>query len=546
MVFLSSGKCGYDVKTLHKYNINAHHVLEKGSVVSLPYPLGLKTTYRQKSAADYVNQFKPFSSSRRLEEKISIPGAVQHPRGSRLVTARSTEIQDPGFVGCGICGNKYEPSVGDTIKSVAQYCYTTEEDLKEKNLYLTNENIASFQTINISCNGTDYINNCSTCGSWHHIRPEETLFNLARTCDISLEVLGQANPGIDLNNVFPGQYVNIPCMNPNLIIPLDHCGPCGIEQNLMVEEDIEKVSKRCSVNTSNLLVLNPSLQEPKITKIPIGAKLRLPCGQDNCGPCGLSFTTLDNEQIGDVAAKCHVGTIALQLENKGVNFGRLLNNTNLKIPCNTNHRDDPACSECSPIVSVMNDTDVNGIANMCNVSTDLIKYANSIRSENDLIPRGKTLHVPCATVPANTQRACTICGAFIKLRAFVKIDDLAVLCNTTRYAIKEVNSQGLVLDKPGVGDTLKLPCNSSHTGCGPCGISYIVTDENESLQSVAVKCATMAEDIHSANPEINFTEGVPVDTVVSIPCYSLGMLNLHITLLSPSLCQLNSQHYHGK
>ncbi|GLJ24540.1 hypothetical protein SUGI_0468890 [Cryptomeria japonica] len=515
-------KCGYDVRTLQKYNVNASYSLEKGFVISLPCPLGLKATYHQNSAAEYVNQFKPFSSSPRLEEKITIPGSAQHQRVSRLATS-ITNIQDPGFIGCGICGEKYEPRIGDTVKSVAEYCNTTEDDLKETNINLTDENITSFQAINISCNGTDHINNCSRCGSSYHMEHDETLFNLAEKCDISHEVLEQANLGIDWNNVYPGQYINIPCMNPNLIIPLDHCGPCGIEYNAMEELGIENISKTCSVNMNNLMAFNPSLQGPNIASVPIGARLRLPCGQDSCGPCGSFFTTLD-DQIGGVAVKCHVGTIALQLENEGVNFDPLQNNTSLRIPCNTDRIGNLACSKCSPIISVTNDTDAYGIANMCNVSIDLIMYANSIRFENEPIPRGKTLHLPCASVPANTQRTCTICGSSIKLKAFVKIDDLAVLCNTTRNAITEVNPQGFVLDNPGVGDNLMLPCNNSYSGCGPCGISYIVTYEKESLQSIAVKCATMAEDIQSANPQINFTQGVPVDTMLDIPCSILGMV----------------------
>ncbi|GLJ24543.1 hypothetical protein SUGI_0468940 [Cryptomeria japonica] len=525
-------KCGYDVRTLQKYNVDASHSLEKGFVISFPCPLGLKATYQQNSAADYVNQFKPFSSSRRLEEKITIPGPGQHPRVSRLATSISTKIQDPGFIGCGICGEKYEPRIGDTVKSVAEYCNTTEDDLKETNINLTDENITSFQAINISCNGTDHINNCSRCGSSYHMEHDETLFNLAEKCNISHEVLEQANLGIDWNNVYPGQYINIPCMNPNLIIPLDHCGPCGIEYNAMEELGIENISKTCSVNMNNLMALNPSLQGPNIASVPIGARLRLPCGEDSCGPCGSLFTTQDGQDISVVAAKCHVGTIALQLENEGVNFDPLQINASLRIPCNTYHIDNLACSKCSPIISVKNDTDVYGVANMCSVTIDLIMYANSIRSANEPIPRGKTLHLPCASVPANTQRTCTICGSSIKLKAFVKIDDLAVLCNTTRNAITEFYPQGFVLDNPGVGDTLMLPCNNSYSGCGPCGISYIVTDEKESLQSIAVKCATMAEDIQSANPQINLTQGVPVDTILDIPCSVLGMLKIYSSIFT--------------
>eukprot|EP01018_Ginkgo_biloba_P019515 Gb_31558 [translate_table: standard] len=518
-------KCGFAVKILEKYR---EHTLAAGSIIRIPC-LTESATYTD-SLTNYVQPESFLSLHRQLEEKsIFGPPKISIYPSTDLGSisqenSTASDLDTSSFIGCGICGNTYEPNVGDTIKSIAQYCNISEAVLTKENPNMTDQNIMNSQAINISCTGADQRNNCTICGSWHQIKMSETLYVLANSCNITLISLENANLGIDWDNVYPGQYINVPCENPNLTVPLDQCGPCGIQYRAQKEVDIQEITKTCAINTTDLIALNPSLEGK--TKVSERQTLRISCGHGTCGQCGFEFVTYQNEGLKSLAARCHVGTIALQLKNPGVKFqGGIPNNTTVKIPCNNQTKPGPLCSsKCSPSFTVENDTDVNTISKMCNVSIDLILYANNIKSLNEPIHRGRTIDIPCASVPAQTQRTCSICGSSLELKAFVKLEALAVLCNTTSNAIKIINPSDLVLDEPGPGDALLLPCESIQTGCGPCGSSY-VTERGDSLQSVAVKCATMAEDIQSANPSIDF-QSLNVDFVLDIPCSLPGILNL--------------------
>eukprot|EP00249_Psilotum_nudum_P004446 c17968_g2_i1 orf=946-2031(+) len=327
-----------------------------------------------------------------------------------------------------------------------------------------------------------------------------------------------ANLNIDYDVVAVGEYITIPCGNLGILKPLTGCGVCGISYTAPGNKTTADVAHLCGASVQELQTANPVLKHT--SQVLQGQIVNIPCTGNytiNCGLCGTNYTVTATDSLGSVALKCRVGLIELQLSNPGVTASSTVAGQMLKIPCQK-ARTNPTCSPCSPSVQVLsNETNLIAVSHRCNVSTDLLSFANNIHQ----VKEGQILFVPCATV-GTPRWNCSICGSSITLHAFVTMDKISEACNLDELEIIRVNPS-LDLSQLAPGDRLYLPCNDSQTACGPCGIKYSAV-ANDTLQSVAVKCAIMASQVKESNPAVDF--GQPLDGIVlAMPCYQQGSVS---------------------
>lgn len=103
---------------------------------------------------------------------------------------------------------------GDTLYKIAQAVNVSLDELIEANPNVDPENLQIGQYICIPAGGQPLPNlkklpDCPQ-GIFWEIAPGDTLFNIARQNNISVQSIIAANPGIDPNNLRVGQFICLP------------------------------------------------------------------------------------------------------------------------------------------------------------------------------------------------------------------------------------------------------------------------------------------------------------------------------------------------
>ncbi|BBN17726.1 hypothetical protein MPTK1_7g16540 [Marchantia polymorpha subsp. ruderalis] len=459
-----------------------------------------------------------------LVQRRSLAGSSPTPRPAPAPDPRASP--PPNLYSCGVCGENYNALIGDTPLSVAVFCNVTLEELMSLNPGLEDSNNSiTDQVIVIPCTDTAE-SHCTKCGDSVIIESGDTIYLISSSCNIPRLHVQIANPGIDYSNIFPGQYITIPCENGMITKNVTRCGVCGIGFKVETDGNIIDVASRCNVSVSDLLVSNPSVNS--LGAIIKGQSLRIPCSglsSANCGPCGNNFTVkpINIDNVGAISAICRVGFIALTDANPNIDlYNNLTTDMQINIPCDFN-QPPVVCSLCSPLFSSPVPVEISTIASICNVSTEVIAYANNLPLSG-IIPSPLNLTIPCAEPPARNLQNCGNCGSSFTLQSQVTLDQIAGACATTTAAIRGENGN-FTFRLLGPKDVVALPCNMPAIGCGPCGNGYTVV-QGDTPSSVAVKCATPIGQILKANANYNFSYGMVKDQILHLPCGSSSSSHL--------------------
>lgn len=460
-------------------------------------------------------QYDQAPSSSSLHRLSSRALQTASSASSSSISYSTTSLPASGFVGCGICGTSYLAGVGDTFNSVAAYCNVQPQDLKAANSNISGANLTNI-ALKVPCSGHDPAN-CGVCGTFYIVQTLDTLSNASLNCRIDINFIEAANPGIDYDNVFGGQFISIPCGEQNVSTSLVGCGACGFVYKASANEKVQKVVQTCGLSEQMLQNSNPSIQNT--TNILAGQQLHLPCTgnySQNCGLCGTNFTIAENDTLQSVSAKCRVGMISLQQKNPGVTDDTLVAGEVVNIPC-PEVVNSVCSSNCNGSTQVLsNETTLGEVAKRCNVSIDLLSYANSIANLQTEVKSGQILLVPCAQV-GKLQTNCSICGSSITLQAYLPLTQLAEACRINTTDIERLNPS-VDLTLLGPGDSVALPCyGGPWSHCGACGIAY-VAQAGDTLPSIAVKCATMATQLLQSNPGLNWSTTLDQGALLTMPC----------------------------
>ncbi|KAJ7527396.1 hypothetical protein O6H91_16G052100 [Diphasiastrum complanatum] len=438
----------------------------------------------------------------------------EQPTGSPTPGLSVAPSPAPPFGSCGICGDSYRAQIGDTLASIAAFCNVSLSLIQSLNPSYVGSHSLANEPISLPCTGSDPAG-CGICGSFYIIKSGDILDDVATRCGMDISTLENANVGIDYNNIYPEQFVNIPCKGGRSLNPVSGCGICGISYTSGGNQTLQDVATACNLTLQQLEAINPAVESGGV--IYPGQSVRIPCsGADpaNCGPCGVLYNVTDiQDNLGAIAAKCHVGYVALMASNPSANFVMPPLGSLVRIPCKPSINP-IVCSGCSPSFVVKQAATIETLASSCSVSPTVLSYANEL-GNTGLINAGTEILVPCID-PPKVYNSCSICGSSFTFQSVVDLVTIAMACNTTVPAIKAMNGN-LSLDTLTVGDAVELPCSSNKIGCGPCGSAYVGV-ANDSLVSIAVKCTTFPSKIRALNPGIDF--GQPLSgIVVTLPCF---------------------------
>lgn len=168
----------------------------------------------------------------------------------------------------------YTIKKGDTLYNLAREYNTTVEKILKANPGIQPNNLKVGQIICIpedkpmpTCNGLYYI-----------VRPGDTLYSIANKCDVSVEDIMKANPGLNPNNLMIGQLICI----PNKEKPPVDCSD-GTLYTVKENDSLSSILLRFNISIMDLEEGNPHID---IDNIKSGQKLCILDHENRGCPCG--------------------------------------------------------------------------------------------------------------------------------------------------------------------------------------------------------------------------------------------------------------------
>ncbi|TDX44492.1 muramidase family protein [Orenia marismortui] len=151
--------------------------------------------------------------------------------------------------------------------------------------------------------------NCPN-GSIYTIRPGDTLYNLSRRFEITLDEILNANPDIDPNNLKTGQKICIP------VEEISGKCPTGFLYTVVLGDTFFSIARRFNVSIDALTSANSGVNP---NQLQIGQELCIPAATPPVRPCpGRFYTVQAGETFTSIAKKFGYTLDALLIANPGI------------------------------------------------------------------------------------------------------------------------------------------------------------------------------------------------------------------------------------
>ncbi len=146
----------------------------------------------------------------------------------------------------------YTIRAGDTVARLARQFNTTVPAIISANPFIEPTNLRIGQRI---CIPRQPIYPACPEGNYYTIRPGDTLYQIARTFNVSLDDLVEANPGIDPFRLFAGQIICIPLATPPVT-----CPPGTTTYTVRRGDTLYAIARRFNTTVQALISANPGIR----------------------------------------------------------------------------------------------------------------------------------------------------------------------------------------------------------------------------------------------------------------------------------------------
>ncbi|HZJ98870.1 MAG TPA: LysM peptidoglycan-binding domain-containing protein [Tissierellaceae bacterium] len=199
---------------------------------------------------------------------------------------------------------------GDTLWQLARTYNTTVEAIMALNPGIDPNNLQIGQVICIP--DKEPRPRCPVGSFAYTIRQGDTLWQLARTYNTTVEAIMALNPGIDPNNLQIGQVICIPRSKPT-------CD--GLYYVVRAGDTLYSIAMRYDVTVASLIEANPgidpnNLQIGQVICIPKGEKPK-PC------PGGTLYVVRENDSLSTILLRFNISVMDLLAGNPNLDIDRI-------------------------------------------------------------------------------------------------------------------------------------------------------------------------------------------------------------------------------
>jgi LysM repeat protein len=237
------------------------------------------------------------------------PNALQI--GQVICVPAPTPVPCPG-------GTLYTIRVGDTLFSIAQAFGTTVNAIIAANPGIDPNNLRPGEIICIPvqppvpCPG----------GTLYTIRAGDTLFSIAQRFGTTVQAIIAANPGIDPNNLVPGQVI---CVPPPTPVPC----PGGTLYTIRVGDTLFSIAQRFGTTVNAIIAANPGIDPNNL--IP-GQVICVPVAGPIPCPGGTLYTIRAGDTLFNIAQAFGTTVNAIIAANPGIDPNNLVPGQVICIP----------------------------------------------------------------------------------------------------------------------------------------------------------------------------------------------------------------------
>ncbi|WP_236908932.1 LysM peptidoglycan-binding domain-containing protein [Clostridium sp. Cult3] len=214
----------------------------------------------------------------------------------------------------------YTIKSGDTLFQLARINNTTVEAIMRINPGINPNNLQIGQIICIPRGTTPPPQPSCPNGFFHTIRPGDTLFRLSQQFGVSVDAIIRANPGINPNNLQIGQRICIPGAVP----PMPSC-PNGFFYTIKAGDTLFRLSQQFNVGVDEIIRANPGIDP---NRLQIGQTICIPrpvTPTPPVPPCpnGFYYAVRAGDTFFGISQQFGVSVDAIIRANPGIDPNRL-------------------------------------------------------------------------------------------------------------------------------------------------------------------------------------------------------------------------------
>ena len=376
----------------------------------------------------------------------------------------------------------YTIKAGDTLYQLARTYNTTVEAILAINPGINPNNLQIGQRICIPESGTPSPR-CPSGSFAYTIKQGDTLWQLARTYNTTVEAIMALNPGIDPNNLRIGQVICIPSSTP------PHTCPTGSFAYTIKQGDtLWQLARTYNTTVEAIMALNPGIDPNNLR---IGQVICIPSSTPphTCPTGSFAYTIKQGDTLWELARTYNTTVEAIMAINPGLDPNNLRVGQVICIPRGTPPH---TCPTGSFAYTIKQGDTLWELARTYNTTVEAIMAINPGLDPNNLRV-GQVICIPRSTPP-------TCDGLYYVVRPGDTLYSIAMKYDVTVASLIAANP-GIDPNNLQVGQLICIPKVEPPIPC-PGGTVYVVR-QNDSLSTILLRFNISVMDLMAGNPNLD-------------------------------------------
>ena len=331
------------------------------------------------------------------------------------------------------------------------------------------------------------------------IQMGDTFYSIAARFHVTVEELIATNPGVNPDNLMPGQRICIPEMAPPVT-----CPEGTFAHTIKAGDTLYSLAQLYHTTVENILAVNPGI-DPNNLKI--GQKVCIPLTIPAACPEGtITHTIQSGDTFYNLAKQYNTTVEAIQAANPGVNPNNLQIGEKICIPKGTTPP--RVCPTGTFAYTIRSGDTFYNLAKQYNTTVEAIQAANPGVDPNNL-QIGQVICIPEKTTPP---RVCPKGTFAYTIKSGDTFYNLARQYNTTVEAIQAANP-GVNPNNLQIGQVICIPEKTTPPRVCPKGTFAHTIKSGDTFYNLARQYNTTIEAIQRANPNANPNNLIIGDTL---------------------------------